>query len=86
MSLKSLGYIGVQSTKLEDWSGFATGLLGMQQVDAAAKVRAFRMDDRKQRLVVTGAENDGLDSSAGRRKARRISMNWRAVSTRPAWP
>jgi len=60
MSLKSLGYIGVQSTKLEDWSGFATVLLGMQQVDAAGKVRAFRMDDRKQRLVVTGAENDGL--------------------------
>jgi 2,3-dihydroxybiphenyl 1,2-dioxygenase len=60
MSLKSLGYIGVQSTKLEDWSGFATRLLGMQQVDAAAKVRAFRMDDRKQRLVVTAAANDGL--------------------------
>lgn len=60
MALKSLGYIGVESTKLEDWEGFATRLLGMQKVDAAAKVLAFRMDDRRQRLVVTGAENDGL--------------------------
>lgn len=60
MELKSLGYIGVQSRKLADWSAFATGLLGMQQVDRAGDVRAFRMDDRKQRLVVTGAEGDGL--------------------------
>ncbi|MBR0803433.1 VOC family protein [Bradyrhizobium japonicum] len=60
MAIKSLGYVGVESSKLEDWEGFATRLLGMQKVDAAAKVRAFRMDDRQQRLVVTGAENDGL--------------------------
>lgn len=60
MALKSLGYVGVESTKLDDWEGFATRFLGMQQVDAAAKVRTFRMDDRKQRLVVTGAEDDGL--------------------------
>jgi 2,3-dihydroxybiphenyl 1,2-dioxygenase len=60
MLLKSLGYIGVQSTKNEDWDRFATNLLGMQKIDSAAKVSAFRMDDKKQRLVVTGAENDGL--------------------------
>ncbi|WP_028137726.1 VOC family protein [Bradyrhizobium japonicum] len=60
MALESLGYVGVESTRLEDWEGFATRLLGMQKVDAAAKVRAFRMDDRQQRLVVTGAESDGL--------------------------
>jgi 2,3-dihydroxybiphenyl 1,2-dioxygenase len=60
MELNSLGYIGVQSTKLDDWSAYATRLLGMQEIDKAAAVRAFRMDDRKQRLVVSGAENDGL--------------------------
>lgn len=60
MALKSLGYVGVESTRLEDWEGFATRLLGMQKVDAAAKLRAFRMDDRQQRLVVTGADSDGL--------------------------
>jgi len=58
--LKSLGYIGVQSTKLDDWSGFATNLLGMQPVERGGVTRSFRMDDRSQRLVVSRSENDGL--------------------------
>ena len=32
----------------------------MQRVDRAGPVRAFRMDDRKQRLIVTGDEGEGL--------------------------
>ena len=60
MSIKALGYVGIQSTKLDDWSGFATSLLGMQPVDRGGAVRTFRMDDRKQRLVVTGDDKDGL--------------------------
>ena len=60
MELKSLGYIGVHSAQLEDWSAMATNLLGMQQVDRGGKARAFRMDDRKQRLVVDGEGADGL--------------------------
>jgi len=60
MTIKALGYIGVQSSNVDDWSSFATGLLGMQAVDRGGAVRTFRMDDRKQRLVVTGADNDGL--------------------------
>lgn len=60
MVLKALGYVGIESSKLDDWSDFATKLLGMQQVDRAGPVRAFRMDDRKQRLVVTGAQDDNL--------------------------
>lgn len=60
MSLLSLGYVGVRSTRLEDWSGFATRLLGMQRVDSGSGVQAYRMDDRKQRLVVSSAEGDGL--------------------------
>jgi 2,3-dihydroxybiphenyl 1,2-dioxygenase len=58
--LTALGYIGVRSERLEDWSSYATGLLGMQQVDRAGAVRAYRMDDRKQRLIVTGDEGEGL--------------------------
>jgi 2,3-dihydroxybiphenyl 1,2-dioxygenase len=58
--LTALGYIGVRSARLNDWSSYATGLLGMQQVDRAGGVRAFRMDDRKQRLVVTGEQGEGL--------------------------
>ncbi|MFT4795400.1 MAG: 2,3-dihydroxybiphenyl 1,2-dioxygenase [Paracoccaceae bacterium] len=61
MTLSSLGYIGIRSSKTEDWSSFATGLLGMQQVDRGAASRAFRMDDRKQRLLVTDDGEEGLD-------------------------
>ena len=61
MALASLGYIGVRSTRTDDWKTFATDLLGMQQVDAGGAVRAFRMDDRKQRLIVSGDGDDGLD-------------------------
>lgn len=61
MTLKALGYIGIRSSRTQDWSAFATGLLGMQQVDGAAGSRAFRMDDRKQRLLVTDDGEEGLD-------------------------
>ncbi len=63
MTLLSLGYIGVRSRKLEDWQNFATGLLGMQLVDAAGGVRAFRMDDRRQRLLVTHDADDGANDA-----------------------
>lgn len=60
MDLLSLGYVGVRSGKLDDWSAFATGLLGMQQVDRGGGERAFRMDDRTQRLIVSDSEGEGL--------------------------
>lgn len=60
MELKALGYIGIQSSKVEDWSKLATGLFGMEQVDQGGDVRAFRMDDRKQRLVIDGSGDEGL--------------------------
>lgn len=59
MEIKALGYVAVQSRQLAQWCAFAGDLLGMQLIDKAAKVRAFRMDDRKQRLIVDGAGNDG---------------------------
>jgi 2,3-dihydroxybiphenyl 1,2-dioxygenase len=58
--LTALGYVGVRSAKPEEWEAFATRLLGMQKVDRAGAVQAFRMDDRKQRLVVTGDHGEGL--------------------------
>lgn len=58
--LKSLGYIGVRSPKLDDWSNVATKLLGMQQVDDSKATRAFRMDDRKQRYIITDDGTDGI--------------------------
>ena len=60
MAVQALGYIGIGASSLDDWSGFATSQLGLQPVDTAASCRAFRMDDRRQRLIVdkegSGAE------------------------------
>src|SRR3954462_11785234 len=51
MEIQALGYLGFGAAKLEDWTDFATTRLGMQPVDRGAGLRAFRMDDRRQRLV-----------------------------------
>ncbi len=52
MEIQAFGYLGIGSPKLEDWGTFATGWVGMQAVDRGGGMRAFRMDDRKQRLIV----------------------------------
>ena len=52
MSLRSFGYVGVQTTNLDDWADYGTKLLGLQIVDRTRTSLAFRMDDRKQRVVV----------------------------------
>jgi 2,3-dihydroxybiphenyl 1,2-dioxygenase len=59
MEIQAMGYVGIGTAKLDDWSDFATGWLGMQAVDRGAGVRAFRMDDRKQRLVIDKALSEG---------------------------
>jgi len=38
---------------IDDWSGYGTRLLGLQAVDRKRATLALRMDDRKQRLIVT---------------------------------
>lgn len=52
MEIQALGYLGVGTVKLDDWTLLATRGLGMQGVDRGAGCRAFRMDDRRQRLVI----------------------------------
>jgi 2,3-dihydroxybiphenyl 1,2-dioxygenase len=58
MNLQSLGYVGISTRTLDDWSDYGKNLLGLQPVDRSGKTLAFRMDDRKQRLHV---EEDGRD-------------------------
>jgi len=60
MAINALGYLGVRSDRLDDWSDFAGGLLGMQAIDRAGSTLGFRMDDRRQRLVVSDEEGEGL--------------------------
>jgi 2,3-dihydroxybiphenyl 1,2-dioxygenase len=52
MALDSLGYFGVRTRNLDDWSSFGEKFLGLQLVDRSAKTLTFRMDDRRQRIVV----------------------------------
>jgi 2,3-dihydroxybiphenyl 1,2-dioxygenase len=59
MEIQALGYLGIGGANVDDWTDFATRHLGMQAVDRGAGLRAFRMDDRKQRLVVDGARAYG---------------------------
>src|SRR3954465_10909124 len=58
MSIQGLGYVGVRAKSLEDWADFGTKFLGMQLTDRSRNGLALRMDDRKQRMIVSedGAE------------------------------
>ncbi len=59
MTIQGLGYLGIGTDKLDDWTNYASNWLGMQAVDRGAGVRAFRMDDRKQRLVIDRSLPEG---------------------------
>jgi 2,3-dihydroxybiphenyl 1,2-dioxygenase len=59
MTIQALGYLGIGTDRLDDWTSYATNWLGMQAVDRGAGVRAFRMDDRKQRLVIDRSLSEG---------------------------
>ena len=52
MAVQSLGYLGISTQNIDEWSDFATRQLGLQLVDRAASCRAFRMDDRRQRVII----------------------------------
>jgi len=56
MSLQTLGYVGLRTKNLADWTTYASQFLGMQLVDKSRGTASFRMDDRKQRLVVNEAD------------------------------
>jgi 2,3-dihydroxybiphenyl 1,2-dioxygenase len=58
MELQALGYIGIRANRLDDWASYATRFLGMQLAEKSASSLTFRMDDRKQRVIVN-ADADG---------------------------
>jgi 2,3-dihydroxybiphenyl 1,2-dioxygenase len=51
--LQALGYVGINSKNLEDWAGYATRFLGMQLTERSRTALSLRMDDRKQRVIVS---------------------------------
>src|SRR6266446_9524673 len=59
VALLGLGYADFGSDALEDWRQFGTGLVGLQAVERGNSLLAFRMDDRKQRIVIDRGIGEG---------------------------
>ena len=59
MAVQALGYAGFGSAALDDWRQFGTGLVGLQAVERGNSLLSFRMDDRKQRIVIDRALPEG---------------------------
>src|SRR5215470_5816598 len=64
MALDSLGYFGVRTRSLDDWSSFGEKFLGLQLVDRSRRSLTFRMDDRRQRIVVHQDDIEGGERAA----------------------
>jgi 2,3-dihydroxybiphenyl 1,2-dioxygenase len=90
MEIQALGYLGVGTAKLDEWTSLATRGLGMETVDRGGGTRAFRMDDRKQRLVLDSALPDGTfgwevsDAGALDALAARLERTGVAMRREPA--
>jgi 2,3-dihydroxybiphenyl 1,2-dioxygenase len=91
MPLQALGYAGFGSAALDDWRQFGTGLVGLQAVERSASLLAFRMDDRKQRIVIDRAMPEGsrflgwevADAAALDRLAARLEQAGVDVTAEP---
>jgi 2,3-dihydroxybiphenyl 1,2-dioxygenase len=62
MRVEALGYVCARAKDLGDWGSYGSGLLGLQRVDKSRSTLAFRMDDRKQRIIVTADGGEGIDA------------------------
>src|SRR5262249_14254960 len=60
MGIEALGYIGVRAKDVGDWASYGENSLGWQRIDKSRSSLAFRMDDRKQRLVVDADGGQGI--------------------------
>src|SRR5262245_12066827 len=60
MTVRALGYVGIRARSLDDWGSYGTRLLGLQRIDRSRSSLAFRMDDRKQRIIVDADGGDGI--------------------------
>src|ERR1044072_136711 len=60
MSVQALGYIGLRATNLGDWAKFGSDVLGLRRIDKTRASMAFRMDDRKQRVIIDADGGQGI--------------------------
>jgi 2,3-dihydroxybiphenyl 1,2-dioxygenase len=91
MPIQALGYAGFGSVALDDWRQFGTGLVGLQAVERGNSLLTFRMDDRKQRIVIDPALPEGTrffgwevaDAAALDELAARLEKAGIAVTAEP---
>src|SRR5262245_54976457 len=57
MPLSSFGYASLRSDRIDDWAEYGAKFLGLQLVERTRSALKFRMDDRKQRIVVSAGED-----------------------------
>jgi 2,3-dihydroxybiphenyl 1,2-dioxygenase len=85
--LLSLSHIGVRAPSLEDWARLGPQLYGLQLAERTGSTLRFRMDDRRQRIVVHGdggqgaaflgfeiADGEALAQFAARLEAREVAV------------
>ena len=53
MHINSLGQVEIRTAKLDEWAEFGPKYLGLQLVERSDAGLMFRMDERKQRLMLT---------------------------------
>src|SRR5262245_31401125 len=95
MPVAAFGYVGLRSDKLDDWAEYAPKFLGLQLVERTRSALKFRMDDRKQRIVVSSdeasqnvfgwevADAAELDELAGRLEVAKIAVDWMPTAAAP---
>ena len=59
MAIQALGYVGIGATAPDDWAGYGTSFLGLRTGRAQRSSFVSRMDDRRQRIVVTPGDRNG---------------------------
>ena len=59
MELQSLGYIGIRARDVDEWADYGSKFLGLQLVDRSRSTLTFRMDDRRQRVMVHADGGEG---------------------------
>ncbi len=60
MNVRSLGYLGVQSNKLDAWRQYCTDFLGLMDVSSSDAEQRYRMDNQAWRLSVCKGEQEDL--------------------------
>lgn len=51
--VEALGYVGIAADRLDDWADYGGRWLGLQLTERTSGSLRFRMDDRKQRFIIS---------------------------------